>query len=247
MLAIILVFLATPGLCQSPKCIEKDYKLVWQDEFDGQEIDRSKWNYRSTGSKRGIGVVRRENCYLDGNGHLIIEATKEDSNYYIGQISTIKLALFKYGYFECRVKLNNQVGPSTAFWLQSPKFGKILDDPGQAGAEIDIMEYRRKLRTNEIHHTVHWNGYGPEHEQKGKSPIHKGVDEGFHTFGLIWTDKRYTFYVDGKKSWCTKKAISHIEQYIILSVELNTWSGDPSNSKFPDKAVYDYVRVYQKK
>ena len=109
------------------------------------------------------------------------------------------------------------------------------------------FEYRRKYRTDEVHHTVHWDGYGEAHEQHGKSPIHKGIDEGFHTFGLEWTDKKYTFYVDGKKSWSTKKSVSQAQQYIILSLEMNDWSGDPVNSVFPDKAIYDYVRVYQKK
>lgn len=232
---------------QLPKCVvKKEMKLVWQDEFDGEKIDLEKWNFRYPGSVRGNGVVKKDNCYLDGEGHLVIEAVKADTNYYIGQVSTMKTKLFKYGYFECRAKLTTQVGTSCAFWLQSPTFGEIIGDPEKSGAEVDIFEYRRKYRTNEVHHTVHWDGYGDAHQQKGKSPIKKGLDDGeFHTFGLLWTEKKYFFFVDGKKSWCTRKAVSGRTLYIILSLEMNDWSGDPSNSSFPDKVLYDCVRVYQ--
>ena len=206
------------------KILEK-YDLVWQDEFDGTEIDTSKWVYRGAGSKRGIGIVQKENCSLDGEGHLIIKATKRDTNYYIGQIATMKHALFKYGYFECRMKVNEQVGPSSAFWLQSPVYGKYIGDPARAGVEIDVMEYRRKVRTDEVHHTIHWDGYGKDHKQEGKSPIYKGVDEGFHTFAVEWTPKKYTFYVDGKKGWSTKKSISHVVgTHLILHFQMKQYT-----------------------
>jgi beta-glucanase (GH16 family) len=247
-LLFLVIFVTSTTYAQTCKHILERYELIWQDEFEGDQLDTSKWNYRETNAKRGTGIVRTQNTRLDGRGHLVIEATKEDSSYYIGQIATFFKHEFLYGYFESRVKLTNQVGPATAFWLQSLTYGKYIGDPGRSGTEIDILEYRRKYRTNEIHHTVHWDGYGENHKQHGKSPIHKGIDDGeFHTFGLEWTPKKYVFYIDGKPSWRTRKAVSHKALYIILSVEMNTWSGDPSNSNFPDRAIYDYVRVYKPK
>lgn len=244
---ITALLFSTNAFSQLPNCVQKgNYELVWQDEFTGEKLDQNKWIYRYPGYVRGNATVKKRNAYLDGNGHLVIEGTKKDSLYYIGQVATHGKFEVKYGYFECRAKLTTQVGTSCAFWLQSPTFGKIIGDPKKSGAEVDIFEYRRKYRTNEVHHTVHWDGYGDEHKQKGKSPIKKGLDDGeFHTFGLLWTDKKYYFFVDGKKSWCTRKAISGRSLYIILSLEMNDWSGDPSDSTFPDKVIYDYVRVYQ--
>lgn len=245
---LILLTLSIVSHTQTCDKILKKYELIWQDEFDGRVLDTSKWKYRGTNSNRGFARVRNENVSLDGEGHLVIQATKVDSNYYIGQIATFFKQEFLYGYFESRVKLTNQVGPATAFWLQSLTYGKYIGDPGRSGTEVDILEYRRKYRTNEVHHTIHWDGYGEDHKQHGKSPIHKGLDDGeFHTFGLEWTPKKYVFYVDGKVSYSTRKAVSQKSLYIILSVEMNSWSGDPSNSTFPDKAIYDYVRVYRLK
>ena len=244
-MALLLISAST--IAQLPKRIEKEYDLVWQDEFDGEKVDMNKWKYRSTGSKRGIGIVRKKNCYLDGEGHFVIEATREDTNYYIGQMSTQDKFMPKFGYFECSAKMTTQIGPAPAFWLQSPVFGKPVGDTKTAGAEIDIFEYRRNKRLGYVNHTVHWDGYGEHHQQEGVHRKVKNLEEGYHTFGLEWTAKKYTFYVDGKKTWSCRKAPSHIPQYIILSLELNGWGGDPTNSTFPDKVYYDYVRVYEKR
>ena len=42
---------------------------------------------------------------------------------------------------EARIKVERLEGHHGSFWLQSPTYGKILDNPGEAGAEIDIIEY----------------------------------------------------------------------------------------------------------
>jgi hypothetical protein len=55
------------------------------------------------------------------------------------------------------------------------------------------------------------------------------------------------FYVDDKETWRTTTAVSNIDEYIILSLELTGWGGDPAKATLPDEVVYDYVRVYQKK
>jgi beta-glucanase (GH16 family) len=143
--------------------------------------------------------------------------------------------------------MNSQLGPSGAFWLQSPTFGKIIGQPDSSGTEIDIAEYRQKEGDFLVHHTIHWDGYGKSHQQKGTHKKVKDFDKDFHTFGLEWTEKKYIFYIDGKKTWTCSKAVSQVPEYIILSLELNGWGGDPSNSTFPDQVVYDWVRVWQVK
>ena len=242
---IVLLELLT--FSQTPEHISDNYQLVWQDEFEGDEIDTAKWAYRSTNEKRGIGVVKRENCFLDGKGNLVIEVTKKDSSYFIGQICTLKKFMKQYGYFECRAKMTSQLGPTPAFWLQSSTFGKPIGDVARAGAEIDIFEYRMNDGPSTLHHTVHWDGYGDQHQQEGKHYKVKNFTQDFHTFGLEWKSNQYIFYLDGEKVWSTKKAVSQIKQYIILSVELTGWGGDPGNSVFPDSALYDWVRVWEKK
>ncbi|MFZ9029180.1 MAG: glycoside hydrolase family 16 protein [Crocinitomicaceae bacterium] len=243
---ISFIFILGEGVAQTPKRIEAKYDLFWSDEFNGKILDTTKWRYRGTGNQRQFASVSEDNCYLDGEGHLVIETTKKDSNYYVGQIGTQQTLMTRYGYFECRAKVNSQQGPHSAFWLQSPKIQLEINDPKTAGAEIDIFEYHRRRGVDEVHHAIHWNGYGEKKKNRHRKRDIDSLNVGFHTFGVEWTKNRYTFYVDGKKTWSTCRGVSRIEQYLILSMDLMGSGGDFSESVFPDGVTYDYVRVYKR-
>lgn len=180
--------------------------------------------------------------YLDGKGNLVITTKKAGNEYYTGMIGTQGKFEVKYGYFECRVKLQTQIGHWSAFWLQSPKIN-MVGDPEVNGTEIDIFEYL-VAHKDTVFTTLHWNGYGKEHKSLGTKYRIPGLNKGFHTFGLKWTPKEYIFYVDGKEVWKTDEAVSHTKQYIILSLEVGKWAGDIKNAKLPDSVYFDYVRVY---
>ncbi|MCU4174243.1 glycoside hydrolase family 16 protein [Carboxylicivirga sp. N1Y90] len=245
---ILLFFIscihATQG--QTPNHILENYRLHWNDEFEGVSIDTLKWKYRDTGKLRKKGVVFEENCFVDGKGHLIIGVTKVDSTYRIGQIGSQNTFQTKYGYFECRAKMNQQLGPHIAFWLQSPTIHQEHDNPGDFGTEIDVFEYHIAEGLDYVYHNLHWNGYKKKHKSTGTRVLVDDVHNGFHTFALEWTEQEYIFYVDGIETWRTKEAVSHIAEYMILSAELTGWGGDCEKADFPDQVIFDYVRVYKK-
>jgi beta-glucanase (GH16 family) len=72
------------------------------------------------------------------------------------------------------------------------------------------------------------------------------VGEGFHTFALEWLHDRYIFYIDGLKFYEITRGISHIEEYLILSMEYPNNMEEVAKSVFPDVFLVDWVRVYQK-
>lgn len=229
----------------STKDILKDYHLIWEDKFEGDSLDRTKWNYRAEGNKRNYAKVDRKTIALDGEGHLIIQVIKDqDDDYLVGQTGTEDIFETQYGYFETRAKMNKEIGPHVAFWLQTPDIHKTNNAPAHNGAEVDIFEYHQKT-PDLVHHNIHWNGYGEEHKIMGTKKSAHNIDKGFHTFGLLWTPDRYIFYYDGQKSWETSKAVSHRKEYIILSTELTGFGGDPEKGNYPDQVVFDYVRVYK--
>ena len=66
-------------------------------------------------------------------------------------------------------------------------------------------------------------------------------------YSLLWTPEINIFYIDGEETWRTDKAVSHHDEYIILSLLANKWEAvkvKPEN--FPDKMSVDWVRVFQK-
>ena len=221
----------------------EDENLLWSDEFDGTTLDLAKWEYRQLGPRKG-GVNVKEAVTLDGKGHLVLTTSKVGEKFHTGMIGTQGKLERAYGYFECRVKLQKQIGHWSAFWLQSPKLGSVIGDTKASGTEIDIYEYLRR-EGDKVHHTLHWDGYGNAHKSQGHTPTVPGLSEGWHTFGLDWTEKEYVFYIDGKETWRTDKGVSGTPEYIILSLEVGTWAGDISKATLPDSAEFDYVRVYK--
>jgi beta-glucanase (GH16 family)/predicted esterase len=219
------------------------YTLVWADEFDGTALDMTKWNYRQLGPRKG-GVNVRDTVSVDGKGHLILTTKQSGAVYHTAMIATQGKFDPTYGYFECRVQLQKQIGHWSAFWLQTPTMGHEVGNPTRSGTEIDIYEYLRR-EGDAVHHTLHWDGYGKDHKSAKKQPVIAGLSSGWHTFGLLWTKEQYVFYIDGKETWRTNQAVSQRSEYLILSQEVGKWAGDITQAELPDHLYVDYVRVYQ--
>ncbi|MFC1762591.1 family 16 glycosylhydrolase [Planctomycetota bacterium] len=220
------------------------YKLVWADEFDGTALNLEKWSYRGLGPRKG-GVNVKNTVTLNGQGLLVLTTQQNGDKFETAMIATHETFLTTYGYFECRVKLQKEIGHWSAFWLQTPTMGKEIGHTEVSGTEVDIYEYLRR-EGEELHHTLHWDGYGEHHKMAKHKPSISGLTEGWHTFGVLWTAEGYTFYVDGQETWHTSEAISKRSQFIIVSLEVGPWAGDIKEAKLPDHLYVDYVRVYQK-
>ena len=232
------------------------YELFWQDEFDGTQLDTTKWRHRGLGSRRG-GTVVEDAVSLDGQGHLLITTTILDStHYFVGMIGTGETFNTKYGYFECRAKFGKRV-PWDSFWMQAP--GAYTYPPSENGAEIDIFEYYGDTVTVgintyiEIPHNTFWgsaDGDGLEHN--GYHSMVKAGPE-YHTVGVEWTQDAYNFYVDGDLKFTSEIGISGADEYIILSEEPRSWESlldelQERGLELPvlDTFTVDYVRVYKK-
>jgi hypothetical protein len=221
----------------------KGYGLFWSDEFEGDALDFKKWDYRGLGPRRDA-INVKDTVSLDGKGHLVLTTRRTGDKYHTAMISTQGKFETAFGYFECRIKLQRQIGHWSAFWLQSPTLGQPVGNPNKAGAEIDIFEYLRN-RGDKVQHTLHWDGYGESHKSAQKIAEVPNLTQGRHTVGFLWTPTHYAFYVDGKETWRTDQGVSHRPQYMILSLEVGKWAGDISKAELPDHLYVDYVRVYK--
>lgn len=223
----------------------KGYELVWSDEFEQGELDESKWRHRSLGERRDA-INIKEAIEIHPGGYLIIRTEKVADQIFTGMISTQNKFMPTYGYFETRVYLPREKGLWAAFWLQSPTFGKVIDDMEASGAEIDIFEYLGNNKRR-IQHALHWNGYDENLESRSQKVRERQLRKGWHTFGLLWTADEYVYYVNGEENWRISEAVSQRSQYIILSVEVGEWAGKIKRADLPENFVVDYVRVYQEK
>ncbi|NOX66929.1 MAG: family 16 glycosylhydrolase [Chlorobi bacterium] len=224
--------------------VKEGYKLFWQDEFNGDKLDKTKWFVRGVGP-RGVGYITPDAVEVK-DGVLKLHAFIENDSLKVGAVGTYGLFETTFGYFECRAKLQKSTGNWAAFWIQSPGISQG-EDPAKFGTEIDIFEYFKKQGGDFVSHNLHW-AYGPNQQSTGAflSKV-EGVGEGFHTFAVEWTPEKYAFFVDGYKYYEIKQAISHIDEYIILSFEpAHSWE-DLKDAVLPDVFIVDYVKVYKKK
>ncbi len=257
----------------------KKWQLVWHDEFDGDILDLSKWDFRLHLLQQRHNTFAPDGAVLDGNSNLLLTLYEKDGHFYSPHLQTgsnyldrpgsgfcfdsqaekpkmvwpvAKIQepkfMHKYGYYEIRCKLPAQPGWWAAFWLQSPVIGSSLN-PAEAGVEVDIME--NFTRDGIISHNNHWDGYGADHKSAGSGERKlEDTPDGFHTFGLDWSKDGYIYYIDGKESWRTSEAVSHREQFILVSTECMGYRrGDQpaeelKNAVLPDYFIVDYVRVY---
>jgi beta-glucanase (GH16 family) len=273
----------------------KKWKLIWNDEFDGSELDRSKWDFRlNFWGSRFKAFTDEEAIKFDGNSNIELHLLKKGDDYVAPLLQTGSLTYdiprdsngfwpfgemhepkfaHKYGYYECRCKLQTQPGWWSAFWLQAPGIGATLNAE-QCGVEVDIMESFAPGYI--VPHMMHWNGYGKNHKQMnttGKPDFTTGkpdkngnptIDERipvslneYHIFGMLWEKNGYTFYIDGKQSGIKLTSemmpVSDTEQFILIHGEClgyraNNGQGSPckdvKNAVLPDCFIVDYVRVF---
>ena len=158
---------AVEGRAPSLLPSEKKWKLVWNDEFDGTELDESKWNYRlnfwgyrspafttegvevSEGTLK-INLIRKGDDFCSAHlqtGGLTFDNPRDETSHNFWSFGKKDPAKFmhKYGYYEIRCRLPKCDGWHSAFWLQAPGIG-AHPDPEVAGVECDIMENYRQYK-----------------------------------------------------------------------------------------------------
>ena len=220
------------------------WKLDWHDEFDGTEIDMTKWD--APEYVRHDALWSKDAFSLDGSGILKMTTfLREDGTYVDGCLRTRGKYEKAKGFFVARMRLQHQVGHWSAFWLMGDCEGRIGGGSAD-GAEIDIME--KPTLDDKVNFAIHWDGYGKEHKSVGQfTPIDETIMEGFHTFALWWADDAYRFYVDGRLFWeTTADGICTEPLYIKLSdeIQFDSWADDIRTTELPDESLIDYVRVY---
>lgn len=230
------------------------YTLAWHDEFDGDRLDESKWSHYALGPRRkAVNVpeavqVARGTLTITTSRHEVTDNAGPRSEIRTGMISTLGKFETTFGYFECRMRLQTQLGHWSAFWINTPTMGKPEGDPARAGVEIDVMEYlKSEDYADKANHTIHWDHKTPSYKRDWTRITLPEITEGFHTYACEWTDSYIAFFVDGRETWRTTKAIPKRDQHIILSLEVGPWAGDIANATLPDSIEVDWVRVWKPK
>lgn len=224
------------------------YKLVFEDEFNGDKIDTKKWGFRL--DSKMLSQQQKENVSVKG-GNLEIALRKETvgkKNYTAGGV--ISKQTFVYGYYEARFKTPPAEGWHTSFWSMKHSFAGQpkrqalleLDYCEQDGGDPNFFSFGIINQRPDKKKRQSWNG--------GRWVIENAPDTSanFHVWACEFTPETTRFYFDGKLTKELSSAgFSHDDMSVWFSVIASTLKGDRwvDESKLPNAALCDYIRVYQ--
>ena len=173
-----------------------------------------------------------------------------------GHISTQDSASFTYGVAAARIKFQPLRGQHGAFWMQPQEVEQVFNDPGRSGAEIDVIEwFGNDQPSGGLASYAYYDGVGGElvkvgtwlnHPERFLSGAADSWSSQFHVFSVEWTPDDYTFRIDGRVSFRTKRGVSGQPEYLILSLlssdyEMPFVEGD----QLPQTMEVDWVRYWK--
>lgn len=229
---------------------EGDWELVFEDDFEGDSLNKDQWNTCYFWVEDGAG------CKIDDNGELqwyvpenvIVEdgllklrAEKRNVNgydYASGMVATHDKFEFQYGYMEMRAKLPAGRGFWPAFWTMPVN--------REWPPEIDIME-NLGHEPRQIYFALH---YGPRSNPQERVRRHtaSNFSKDFHTFSVLWEKDLLVWYVDGEEWWRLTENVPDEPLYLIANLAVGgRWPGSPNNeTPFPSEYQIDYIRVWKR-
>ena len=249
------------------RVVEEVYVQSWSDEFNGDSLDRTKWNVYDGYSD---GAVYPDDDDLidvsDGNLNFKGRYGRYDAYEMSGTyMNTSGKFAFGYGKIEIRAKLAYGTGQFPAFWLMP------TDMMNMGAGEVDIMEMVVKNNINAngtVIGTVHWT------DDEGKKDWAKVIymdnygygekylSDEYHTYGLEMDRDMIRYYFDGMQymsllynSEGKKFAFGDTARYIVFNntPRARTPESDGYPSNIVDEAWgaedeyvinVDYVRCY---
>ena len=246
--------------------VQKTNEPIWSDEFDYTGLpDSARWDYDlGDGCPNLCGWGNNEQQYYTArrlnnarveNGHLIIEAHREDwqsRKYSSARLVTRQKGDWQYGHIVVRARLPQGRGVWPAIWMLPTnwKYGGWPES-----GEIDIMEHVG-FEPDSVFGTVHTEAFnGMIGTQVVQSHFLPDAAEQFHEYAIQWRPDHIRFLIDGKVFHTFSKqgddyTLWPFNQpfYLVLNLAVGgNWGGKMGIDEqiWPQRFEIDYVRVFK--
>jgi hypothetical protein len=169
-------------LCSGPPA-RADWEITFFDEFEGKQIDWTKWMADDAVRFKGVSAKWKENCVVEGG---IFKGYNFMDNHEVPYSSGNLHSVYRqtYGFFESRYKYPDRAyGSHSSFWTSS-RGGDFNYNEGAYPNSVSNNNYF--LRTGENFHDF-------------AMPTNMAHD--FHTVSGYLNDKDLFYGMDGKVSW----------------------------------------------
>lgn len=208
-------------------------RLLFEDDFDGSQLNTASWSaYNGTGYN-GHGLRRPYAITLDGQGHLVISAqTINGATVSGGMANRLNRP---YGLYEFRVRtdLDPSKNMSGAI-LTWPQSGRFPQD-----GENDIYETGTYNPRNPFFSFIH---YGTTSGSQASFKQYADATQ-WHTMAMDWSAGAIKIYRDGALVWTVTdpKVIPHVAHHMAIQLDA-LGNGQLSG---PVRMYVDWVRIYE--
>lgn len=189
------------------------YEYVWGDEFDGNSLDRNKWDFQISDSTADVLQTEENVEYGGGTIKLWVKRHYDPFNNtqkWSNSPSLITRYTMNYsqGYLEMRAIVPFRQGFWPAFWTVSNKDqllpAKDWIEKYGWGTEADIFEiFGSKSVVTPNLHVWYQDGTNVHTMAKYKTKYDfdnfSNLNEEYHIYGFEWTETEMSMYVDGEK------------------------------------------------
>lgn len=229
---------------------EGNWEMVWNDEFDGKELDRSKWDYRLHMMGQRWMSWTDKGVHLDGNSNAVFTLLNEDGQLRCSQLQTGYNFMDAPSNKEFTINTTDEGGEKLKWKIGPMKKSMFLHGPGYyecrcrlqqkegwwcafwiqspvIGCDLDEkvsgveIDILESFKPGKIqYHNVFARGYGEDMIRYKVGGFEGASTEEFHRFGLLWDETGYTFYVDGKEDGKIEQLVTARPEFILLSTEV---------------------------
>lgn len=220
----------------------KGYKLIYEENFDGDTLNTQDWYYRE-GRRTGGGYINglnlKENVRIE-NGILYIDCRNEliDGVYENTGGGIISLKNFGYGYYECKSKpFMKGRGIHTSFWQAGGTTPRIFEIDSY---EIDSKSY---LGCNNLYVDLSSKDQRQPWVHRAQVPFTTDKD-GWWIDGYEYTPDGIIFYDNGQEVAFSEWNELNAAQAVWLTA-LNG-CGKVDVDSLPGYSAFDYFKFYAK-
>lgn len=227
----LLLFISLSAFAVDPS---NGKKLTFSDDFTGEKVDGKKWSLPANADTVSIVKGGKDKA-------LRISLRKaEDMIQWNGLTTNGKFEQL-YGYFEASIKMPAYKGHTAIFRL----------GPADEKVTPNILVLFEGLGADQIMPWARKNDESGQRDFRPEGKLTQFLKAGepakkFNTYGILWTEKSFTWFINGKKSHQVDKNDIARPMSIQLTHRVAEFERPNLNLKqLPDDVEFDWVKVWK--